>query len=179
MKDEDLVFKLNKVLGYMQAYAPEHELANGAGIIYEHRFRMIRHLGRDLYPDEVVHHKDRNKTNNSLDNLQLMTSSEHTRLHMIEDKGIIFENRMCECGNIFEVTHTSDRKYCSQRCAKKFRRKKFEISSKDLEELVWSRPMVEIAKLLGVSDRAIAKRCKSLGIEKPPLGYWARAENKN
>ena len=27
MKDEDLVFKLNKVLGYMQAYAPEHELA--------------------------------------------------------------------------------------------------------------------------------------------------------
>jgi hypothetical protein len=177
MEDEDLVFKLNRVLGYMQAYAPEHELANGAGIIYEHRFRMIRYLGRDLYPDEVVHHKDRNKANNSLDNLQLMTSSEHTRLHMIEDKGIIFENRMCECGNIFEVTHTSDRKYCSPRCAKKFRRK-FEINSKDLEELVWSRPMVEVAKLLGVSDRAIGKRCKLLGVKRPPRGYWAKAENK-
>lgn len=167
MKDEDLVFKLNKVLGYMQAYAPEHELANEAGIIYEHRFKMIRHLGRGLYPNEVVHHKDRDKTNNSLDNLQLMTSSEHTRLHMIEDKGVIFENRMCECGSIFEVTHTSDRKYCSLRCAKKSRRK-FEISAKDLESLIWSMPMVEVAKLLDVSDRAIAKRCKLLGIEKPP-----------
>lgn len=82
MKDEDLVFKLNKSLGYMYAYAPEHELADEAGFIYEHRLKMVRHIGRNLYPDEVVHHKDRNRANNSLDNLQLMTNSEHTRLHI-------------------------------------------------------------------------------------------------
>lgn len=39
-------------------------------------------------------------------------------------------------------------------------------------------PMVEVAKLLGVSDRAIAKRCKLLDVERPPLGYWAKAENR-
>lgn len=175
MKDEDLVFKLNKSLGYMCAYAPGHELADGAGFIYEHRFKMVRHLGRDLYPDEVVHHKDRNKANNSLDNLQLMTNSEHTRLHMIEDRGTVFENRMCKCGNIFEETHTSDKKYCSPCCAKKFNRK-FEIDSKDLEALVWSKPMIEIAKILGVSDVAIAKRCKLLGITKPPRGFWKKVK---
>ena len=29
----------------------------------------------------VVHHKDEDPTNNSLDNLELMSRSEHTRLH--------------------------------------------------------------------------------------------------
>ena len=35
---------------------------------------------------------------------------------------------------------------------------------------------VRVAKLLGVSDVAIAKRCKLLGIEKPPRGYWAKVQ---
>ena len=35
---------------------------------------------------------------------------------------------------------------------------------------------VQVAKLLGVSDVAVAKRCKRLGIEKPPRGYWRKVE---
>jgi len=29
-----------------------------------------------------------------------------------------------------------------------------------------------LAKKFGVSDAAIAKQCKKLGIKKPPRGYW-------
>lgn len=43
-----------------------------------------------------------------------------------------------------------------------------------LKELVWSRPTSKIAKELGVSDSAIAKRCRRLGIEKPRPGYWSK-----
>lgn len=39
-------------------------------------------LGRKLTPKEVVHHKDGDCSNNSPDNLQVMTRAEHTRLHI-------------------------------------------------------------------------------------------------
>lgn len=47
----------------------------------EHILVMTRHLGRRLKRNEVVHHIDGNKLNNSLENLQLMTRQEHSRLH--------------------------------------------------------------------------------------------------
>jgi len=48
------------------------------------------------------------------------------------------------------------------------------ITAPELRRLVWSKPTSEIAQELGVSDVAIAKRCKAFGIAKPPLGFWAR-----
>ena len=49
----------------------------------EHRLIMEKYLGRNLEKWEVVHHKDRNKKNNDLNNLELMTSSEHMKLHLL------------------------------------------------------------------------------------------------
>lgn len=46
-----------------------------------HRAVMEKHLGRKLTRDEVVHHIDGNKFNNDISNLQLLTNSEHARLH--------------------------------------------------------------------------------------------------
>jgi hypothetical protein len=45
---------------------------------------MEKHIGRRLLSGEVVHHKDRNKLNNFLGNLQLMNNSDHVRLHRSE-----------------------------------------------------------------------------------------------
>lgn len=44
----------------------------------------------------------------------------------------------------------------------------------ELYELVWATPVVKLAKTLGVSDVAIAKRCRREGVPVPPRGYWAR-----
>jgi len=40
-------------------------------------------------------------------------------------------------------------------------------------------PTTEVAKRLGVSDVAIGKKCKQLGIEKPPRGYWQKKNKKS
>ncbi len=48
------------------------------------------------------------------------------------------------------------------------------LSREELYELVWSKPMVELAKDFGLSDVAVAKRCRKLGVPVPGRGYWAR-----
>jgi hypothetical protein len=48
------------------------------------------------------------------------------------------------------------------------------LSREDLYELVWSKPMTELAQDFGLSDVALAKRCRKLGVPIPGRGYWAR-----
>lgn len=44
----------------------------------------------------------------------------------------------------------------------------------DLYGLVWSKPMRQVAKTFGVSDVALAKICRRLGVPVPGRGHWAR-----
>ena len=53
----------------------------------EHRYVMEQHLGRPLEPNEVVHHKDGDKRNNDIDNLELTSRSEHSRMHRLGQVG--------------------------------------------------------------------------------------------
>jgi hypothetical protein len=50
------------------------------------------------------------------------------------------------------------------------------LSREDLYELAWSKPMSELAKDFGISDVALAKRCRKLRIPVPGRGYWARVD---
>jgi hypothetical protein len=50
------------------------------------------------------------------------------------------------------------------------------LSREDLYELVWSKPMADLAKDFGISDVGLAKRCRRLGVPVPGRGYWARVD---
>jgi hypothetical protein len=46
-----------------------------------------------------------------------------------------------------------------------------------VQELVWKMPMVEIAKIYGVSDSMVAKWCKKYKINRPSKGYWQKQKS--
>lgn len=52
---------------------------------FVHTLIMEERIGRRILPDEVIHHIDGNRSNNSIDNLALMTKSAHSRLHRREE----------------------------------------------------------------------------------------------
>lgn len=63
-----------------------------------------------------------------------------------------------------------------------FNVRKFLVDDKEtLEKLVWKMSTIQLAKLYGVSDSCISKRCRLLGVKKPPRGFWNRiyADSKN
>jgi len=53
----------------------------GKGYVAVHRITAEIKLGRPLGEDEIVHHIDGDVTNNELENLQVMTNPQHSRLH--------------------------------------------------------------------------------------------------
>jgi hypothetical protein len=56
-------------------------LSTPNGEVMEHRYKMENHLKRKLTTDEVVHHKNRDKLDNRLENLEVLPRDKHTSLH--------------------------------------------------------------------------------------------------
>lgn len=68
--------------GYISVLSADHPFANKRGYVYQHRLVMEEMIGRYLKPEEVVHHIDENKQNNSPENLMLFpTDTDHRRYH--------------------------------------------------------------------------------------------------
>lgn len=67
--------------GYILVYYPNHPAKDRAGYVLEHRVVMENHLGRFLSPDEIVHHLNGSKSDNRIENLELVTRGEHAKIH--------------------------------------------------------------------------------------------------
>lgn len=63
--------------GYIRFTAGEHK-----GRL-QHIVVMEQHIGRELQPQEVVHHINGNRKDNRIENLQLMTREDHSKLHLM------------------------------------------------------------------------------------------------
>lgn len=68
--------------GYILEYAPDHpDAPSNKGYVLQHRLVMERSLGRYLQSTELVHHKNEDKQDNRIENLEIKTRSTHMQLH--------------------------------------------------------------------------------------------------
>lgn len=89
--------------GYRYARTdPPHPKRNANDLYPEHRVVMENILNRPLLGNEVVHHINGDKTDNRPENLQVMSQSDHGKLHRPKQDPLSMECPVC--GKSFEIT---------------------------------------------------------------------------
>jgi len=110
-----------------------------------------------------LEHKNGNSTDNRLENLCFLCPNCHSQTETYSGKNSkkTKNKTFCACGMEMHST--------SSMCKKCFyyteQTQKFHVSKEELQKLVNDLPIVQVAKIFGVSDNAIRKRCEKFGID--------------
>ena len=67
--------------GCIRLYSPYHPYARKDYVLESHLV-MEKHLGRFIQPAEIVHHINKNPSDNRIENLMLVSKSQHMKLHL-------------------------------------------------------------------------------------------------
>jgi hypothetical protein len=86
---------------------------------YEHHYVWCKYNNISIPVGYVIHHKDGNKLNNTISNLELISKKNHSKLHHKgKDLSKDISISCVVCNKIFEVKIrvSKKRKFCSRKC---------------------------------------------------------------
>lgn len=107
LAQEDKRSGIVKQDGYLSMRKPSHPNAWKNGYVKYHRLVMELEIGRYLNREELVHHMDHNKLNNDINNLKIVTMSEHRTIHNNETKDYSSNWDMKELKELYEKGYST------------------------------------------------------------------------
>jgi hypothetical protein len=154
MYNKDIKMGQGLANGYFYFIDKDHPLSSKNGMVYYHRHVASIHIGRWISSEECVHHKDEDKTNNVISNLEVMTAEQHARMHLSGTLDPVPLIKVCSfCKKEFVAIRNSTI-FCSRACVCESSRR-FTLSKEELSQLVWELPLVHISKMYKVSTFAM------------------------
>lgn len=110
--------------GYIAVYVPNHPNCSADGYVMEHILVMENHIGRYLEKDEVVHHKNKIRDDNRIENLELLTFKEHAKLHLQERR----KNNQLKYHHVMVINKTTGEIFNSVKSAAE----KYKVAATDI-----------------------------------------------
>jgi HNH endonuclease len=177
--------KLKKVNnnGYVMVFKPEHFNSYKTGYCLEHRYVMEMHLGRKLKKEEDVHHINKIKTDNRLENLRIVNHYEHSLMHVAERKKELSKEDILEVvkktnskKEVYEMLNVSfstlDKRLKEQDLEKWFIEKQIEFRHKNVnvddfinkDFLSGFEYIKDVSVFLNRDRNTIAKKLKNKGL---------------
>ena len=133
--------------------------------VYEHRYLMEKQLGRLLRFNEVVHHKNGDRMDNRLENLEVISRDRHSSDHNKERGYLVAQLRCPSCGSVFErplrrlnrkgSSHVS---FCSRHCIGRFFRRGIKISEEE-KKSVFEKSVIQTMRKCRVSRTGKGPDC--------------------
>lgn len=97
--------------GYLTIRDPGHPLANVKGYVFVHR-KVLHAAGVEIPTGHVVHHKNGDRLDNRIENLAVLSKSEHAKLHARLRRTVEHDQagyaRGCRC----DVCRQANTDYC-------------------------------------------------------------------
>ena len=135
-----------------------------------------------------LEHRDGDRCNNSLNNLQLLCPNCHSytptwKKRKKETLDIIpLPINYEEERQIHEIKNKSI-KITTEKSQNKIQNKKSKTKgtypeNHDLLKMVWETPLAILCKTIGVTSNAITRYCKFRNIPLPPVGFWVKLKHK-
>lgn len=151
---------------YLAIRKEDHHKADKNGYVYIHFLQAEKLLNRELRDNECIHHIDKNKFNNDINNLMVFkTKADHSAFHLganIFKQDDVWVADIIEKKDICPICKINYKCFNAKKCLECYEKEKTKNipPKEELEKYIYNTPFTRIGEKYGVTDGAVRKWCK-------------------